>query len=883
MHETIIYEAHVRGLTITHPGVPATSRGTYAGVAHPAVIDHLTRLGVTAIELMPVHQFVHDHHLTERGLRNYWGYNSIAYLAPHNGYAVRGGAGSITEFKAMVKALHAAGIEVILDVVYNHTAEGNHLGPTLSMRGVDNHAYYRLIDDDPRQYLDFTGTGNSLNARNPHVLQLIMDSLRYWVTEMHVDGFRFDLASTLARELYAVDRLSAFFDLVQQDPVVSQVKLIAEPWDVGEGGYQVGNFPPMWSEWNGRYRDTIRDFWRGEPAALAEFGFRFTGSSDLYQDDSRRPTASINFVTAHDGFTLADLVSYNEKHNEANGEGNRDGESHNRSWNCGVEGPTDDATVLALRQRQRRNLMTTLLLSQGVPMILGGDELGRTQAGNNNAYCQDGPLSWFDWEGADEEFLAWCQALIRLRRAHPVFRRRRWFQRHPIRDTTEIVWLRPDGQSMSDNDWENGYAKAVGVLLDGDAISTPDRFGGRVIDDTFYVMLNASELDLPWTLPSKLRPAARHGEPWVGATGHVAHERGGIRGARRRHPHRAPTIDRRSPLPGYRDRGWPLLGGRLVARIGARLSAARELFDVCVVGSSNLDLVVTAPRHPAPGETLLGTAYNEYPGGKGLNQVVAATRAGAAAAFVSALGDDAAGDRLAAVVADEGIDASAVQRLAGTATGRALITVDAAGENSIVVVPGANAELRPAPLPGARVVLSQLEIPIGVVTDAFTQARAVGGVTILNPAPATALPDELLSRCTIVIPNQHEHEQLGGADRLFGLGVEAVITTLGSAGVDVETPGRPSSRRPLHSHTDRHHWCRRRVLRLVRRGDRRGRRRPRGRSIRSRRWGDRDARDSVRCRPCRGAPRSKRCSPPDLSTPQSMRRSCWRKRAARST
>ena len=515
MHETIIYEAHVRGLTVVHPGVPEVLRGTYAGVAHPAVIDHLTRLGVTAIELMPVHQFVHDHHLTERGLSNYWGYNSVAFLAPHNGYAVRGGAGSITEFKAMVKALHAAGIEVILDVVYNHTAEGNHLGPTLSMRGVDNHAYYRLIDDDPRQYLDFTGTGNSLNARNPHVLQLIMDSLRYWVTEMHVDGFRFDLASTLARELYAVDRLSAFFDLVQQDPVVSQVKLIAEPWDVGEGGYQVGNFPPMWSEWNGRYRDTIRDFWRGEPAALAEFGFRFTGSSDLYQDDSRRPTASINFVTAHDGFTLADLVAYNDKHNEANGEDNRDGESHNRSWNCGVEGPTDDATVVALRQRQRRNLMTTLLLSQGVPMILGGDELGRTQAGNNNAYCQDGPLSWFDWAGADTEFLTWCQALIRLRRAHPVFRRRRWFQRHAIRGTTEIVWLRPDGNSMSDNDWEDGYAKAVGVLLDGEAIATPDRFGGRVVDDTFYLMLNASELDLPWALPSRLRRTAHHRQPWV--------------------------------------------------------------------------------------------------------------------------------------------------------------------------------------------------------------------------------------------------------------------------------------------------------------------------------------------------------------------------------
>ncbi len=379
MHETIIYEAHVRGLTMRHPDVPAELRGTYTALAHPAIVDHLTRLGITALELMPVHQFVHDAQLVARGLRNYWGYNSIAFLAPHNGYAARAAPGQpvpiphshVQEFKTMVKALHTAGIEVILDVVYNHTAEGNHLGPVLSMRGIDNQAYYRLVDGDPRHYLDFTGTGNSLNMRNPHVLQLIMDSLRYWVTEMHVDGFRFDLASTLARELYAVDRLSAFFDLVQQDPIVSQVKLIAEPWDVGEGGYQVGNFPPQWSEWNGRYRDTIRDFWRGVPATLAEFGYRFTGSSDLYQADSRRPTASINFVTAHDGFTLADLVSYNEKHNEANGEDNRDGESFNRSWNCGVEGPTDDPAMVALRARQRRNLVTTLLLSQGVPMLLG--------------------------------------------------------------------------------------------------------------------------------------------------------------------------------------------------------------------------------------------------------------------------------------------------------------------------------------------------------------------------------------------------------------------------------------------------------------------------------------------------------------------------------
>jgi isoamylase len=521
MHETIIYETHVRGMTLQHPAVPEELRGTYAGLAHPAVVEHLTSLGVTAVELMPVHQFVHDHHLVQRGLRNYWGYNSIGYLAPHNEYAApRGSEGDLTsvnQFKAMVKALHAAGIEVIMDVVYNHTAEGNHLGPMLSMRGIDNLAYYRVTDENPLYYLDFTGTGNSLNMRNPHVLQLIMDSLRYWVTEMHVDGFRFDLASTLARELFAVDRLSAFFDLVQQDPVVSSVKLIAEPWDVGEGGYQVGNFPPLWSEWNGRYRDTIRDFWRGEPAALAEFGSRITGSSDLYQADSRRPTASVNFVTAHDGFTLADLVSYNDKHNEANGESNRDGESHNRSWNCGSsskdEGPTDDPAINALRARQRRNFVTTLLLSQGVPMILGGDELGRTQRGNNNAYCQDSELSWFDWEHADAAFVDWCRAVIALRRDNHVFRRRRWFQGHPIRGTEEVTWLRPDGLAMSDNDWDNGYAKSVGVLLNGSAISTPDAFGGRVVDDSFLLLFNASELDLPWTLPADSLWAAPN--PWT--------------------------------------------------------------------------------------------------------------------------------------------------------------------------------------------------------------------------------------------------------------------------------------------------------------------------------------------------------------------------------
>jgi glycogen operon protein len=509
MHEAIIYEAHPRGMTIRHPDIPDELRGTYTALAHPAIIDHLTGLGITSIELMPVHQFVHDNHLVERGLRNYWGYNSIAFLAPHNGYTARpapSGLGPIQhshvqEFKTMVKALHAAGIEVILDVVYNHTAEGNHLGPVLSMKGIDNQAYYRLVDGDSRHYLDFTGTGNSLNMRHPHVLQLIMDSLRYWVTEMHVDGFRFDLASTLARELYTVDRLSAFFDLIQQDPIVSQVKLIAEPWDVGEGGYQVGNFPPQWSEWNGRYRDTIRDFWRGEPATLAEFGSRFTGSSDLYQADSRRPTASINFVTAHDGFTLADLVSYNDKHNEANGEENRDGESFNRSWNCGVEGPSDDPDVVALRARQRRNLVTTLLLSQGVPMLLGGDEIGRSQDGNNNAYCQDNETSWFDWDHVDEEFAVWVRRVAGLRRAHAVLRRRRWFQGRKIRDTEDLGWFRPDGATMTDDDWETGYARSIGVFLNGDAIPTPDAYGGRILDDSFFVILNASETDMRWTVP----------------------------------------------------------------------------------------------------------------------------------------------------------------------------------------------------------------------------------------------------------------------------------------------------------------------------------------------------------------------------------------------
>ena len=432
-NDSVIYEAHVKGLTALHPEVPAGQRGTYAGVAHPAVIDHLTRLGVTAIELMPVHQFVNDSTLIDQGLSNYWGYNTIGFFAPQNTYSAFGERGQqVQEFKAMVKSLHSAGIEVILDVVYNHTAEGNHLGPTLSFRGIDNGAYYRLVEDDKRYYMDYTGTGNSLNVRHPHSLQLLMDSLRYWVTEMHVDGFRFDLAATLAREFYDVDRLSTFFELVQQDPVVSQVKLIAEPWDIGPGGYQVGNFPPQWTEWNGKYRDTVRDFWRGEPATLGEFASRLTGSADLYETSGRRPVASINFVTAHDGFTLADLVSYNEKHNEANGEGNRDGESHNRSWNCGVEGPTDDTDVLVLRGRQQRNFLATLLLSQGVPMIAHGDELGRTQLGNNNTYCQDSELSWIHWLEADEALIEFTASVARLRRQHPTFRRRRFFDGRPV-------------------------------------------------------------------------------------------------------------------------------------------------------------------------------------------------------------------------------------------------------------------------------------------------------------------------------------------------------------------------------------------------------------------------------------------------------------------
>ena len=504
--ETLIYEAHVRGLTQRHPAIPDEMRGTYSALAHPAIIDHLLTVGVTAIELMPVHQFVDDAVLAEKGLSNYWGYNTISFFAPHNRYAATGERGQqVQEFKGMVRALHAAGIEVILDVVYNHTAEGNHLGPTLSMRGIDNAAYYKLDEDDRRFYTDYTGTGNSLNVRNPHSLQLIMDSLRYWVLEMHVDGFRFDLASALAREFYDVDRLSAFFELVQQDPVVSQVKLIAEPWDVGPGGYQVGNFPPQWTEWNGKYRDTVRDFWRGEPQALGEFASRLTGSADLYEHSGRRPVASVNFVTAHDGFTLRDLVSYNDKHNDANGEDGRDGADDNRSNNFGVEGPTDDPAVLTLRARQQRNFLTTLLLSQGVPMLLHGDEIGRTQGGNNNGYAQDNETTWMDWDAADRPLLEFTAALARLRRDHPTFRRRRFFEGRPVRESgdalPDIAWLRPDGTLMRPEDWDSGFGRAIGVFLNGAGISEHDRRGEAIHDRHFIVLFNAGDDIIDFHIP----------------------------------------------------------------------------------------------------------------------------------------------------------------------------------------------------------------------------------------------------------------------------------------------------------------------------------------------------------------------------------------------
>src|SRR3954447_3438019 len=487
--DTVIYEMHVKGFTARHPDVPPSVRGTYAGLAHPAAIEHLQRLGVTAVELMPVHHFVSEPPLLHRGLGNYWGYNTLGYFAPHAAYCSLGSRGEqVREFKSMVRALHTAGMEVILDVVYNHTAEGDETGPTLAYRGIDNPTYYRLRDDDPRRYLDYTGTGNTLNAQQPHVLQLIMDSLRYWVTEMHVDGFRFDLAAALARSFHHVDKLSSFFDVIQQDPVLSQVKLIAEPWDLGPGGYQVGEFPQLWTEWNGKYRDTVRDFWRGGETGVAELGYRLTGSSDLYQDDGRRPYASINFVTCHDGFTLRDLVSYNEKHNEANGEDNRDGNPDSRSWNSGVEGETDDKDVLALRERQMRNFLATLLLSQGVPMLRMGDELAHTQRGNNNAYCQDNDVSWIDWSGVDgfpraerNEYVDLVARLLALRRDHPVFRQRAFFQGRAVHPdgVKDIAWFTPRGEEMSDNDWSSSSARTLGMFLSGEGIRTRGPRGER--------------------------------------------------------------------------------------------------------------------------------------------------------------------------------------------------------------------------------------------------------------------------------------------------------------------------------------------------------------------------------------------------------------------
>lgn len=506
-HKTVIYELNVKGFTARHPGVPEELRGTYAGLAQPAVVDYLTRLGVTAVELLPIHHFVHEHRLVDLGLTNYWGYNTLGYFAPHSAYAAtktRGGA--VREFKRMVRALHAAGIEVILDVVYNHTCEGDHLGPTLSLRGIDNAMYYHL-KDDKRYYMDFSGCGNSLNMGESTVLQLIMDSLRHWVVDLHVDGFRFDLAAALMRELHSVDKLSSFFDVIQQDPVLSRTKLIAEPWDVGEGGYQVGNFPAHWSEWNGKYRDTTRDFWRGEENTLPEFARRFTGSSDLYSSNGRRPHASINFVTCHDGFTLRDLVSFNEKHNLANAEDNRDGESHNRSWNCGVEGPTNNQDINQLRARQQRNFLATLLLSQGVPMLLAGDELGRSTDGNNNTYCHDTVLTWLDWQHTDSELLDFTSRLIHFVHAHPVFGRRRWLEGKPVNgsDLPDIAWFRPDGGAMTQQDWGVHFARSIGIFLNGEGIPSADQQGRKVIDSSFLLFISAHDHSLDFAIP-KLTP-----------------------------------------------------------------------------------------------------------------------------------------------------------------------------------------------------------------------------------------------------------------------------------------------------------------------------------------------------------------------------------------
>ncbi len=515
-HDSVIYEAHVRGMTNLNMDVPPDIRGTYAGLAYPSVIEYLKKLGVTAIELMPIHQFVNDSFLQEKGLSNYWGYNTIGFFAPHNAYSSSGQRGEqVNEFKSMVKAYHKAGMEVILDVVYNHTAEGNDLGPTLSFKGIDNGAYYRLVDNDPCHYFDTTGTGNSLLMRSPHALQLITDSLRYWVTEMHVDGFRFDLAATLARQFQEVDKLSAFFDIVEQDPVISRVKLIAEPWDLGSGGYQVGGFPSSWSEWNGRYRDCVRDFWRSQPSTLPEFASRLMGSSDLYQRNGRRPVASVNFITAHDGFTMNDLVSYNEKHNEANGEGNRDGESNNRSWNCGVEGPTTIKDVNDLRRQQMRNMFATLLLSQGIPMICGGDEVARTQRGNNNAYCQDNPISWTDWNLDDDqkELLAFVSKLIHLRLDHPVLHRRRFFTGREPGDGSDVLpqveWMDHTGSIMDMDDWSNTHAFTVMIYLNGSDIPETDWYGNQMVDNDFILIFNAHYEPIMFTLPDE-----QYGKKW---------------------------------------------------------------------------------------------------------------------------------------------------------------------------------------------------------------------------------------------------------------------------------------------------------------------------------------------------------------------------------
>ncbi len=506
MNETVIYELHVKGFTMQHPQIPKEIRGTYAALGHPVTIEYLKNLGVTAVELMPIHHFVHDRHLVERGLRNYWGYNTLGFFAPHSEYAAAGEAGEqVVEFKKAVKALHRAGIEVILDVVYNHTGEGNHYGPMLSLKGIDNGDYYRLKDDEKQYYMDYTGTGNTLNMVNPRTLQLVMDSLRYWVTEMHVDGFRFDLASALARSLFEVGKLSSFLDTIHQDPIISQVKLIAEPWDVGPGGYQVGNFPILWSEWNGKYRDNLRSFWKGDQANVAELGYRLTGSSDLYEVGGRRPSASVNFITAHDGFTLRDLVSYNDKHNRANGEDNRDGDDHNNSWNCGVEGPTDDPGINAIRARQQRNLLASLFLSQGVPMLTMGDEYGRTQNGNNNAYCQDNPLSYFDWNWDEEQkdLFRFVKEVIRIRRDNPIFHRRHFFTGHDAhgQGTGDILWINPSGKEMTDAEWQSGYVRSLGMILNGEAMDEVDMRGRPITDDTFLLLINGYWEGVDFHLP----------------------------------------------------------------------------------------------------------------------------------------------------------------------------------------------------------------------------------------------------------------------------------------------------------------------------------------------------------------------------------------------